>query len=430
MGLFDSKNCDICGEKIGLLGNRKVEDGNVCKNCAAKLSPFMSGRRHTTLEDIKRHLEYREQNKQYVAQFNPNMVLGNTTKVYIDQSMGCFAVSRDRDWRSKNPDIIPLNQVSNVHTEVEEHKKELYTKDAEGKNVSYNPRQYEYSYEFEVEINVNSPYFDEIKFELSDMSSRPKNTFDAGYQNLQMQANQIQQALMSGMGGGMGMNQMGMNPMAGGMNQMGMNNMGMNQMGMNNMNGMNGQMGMNQMGGMNNMGMNQMGMNQMGGMNNMNGMNGQMGMNQMGGMNNMNGMNNQMGMNGMNGMNSVGSTMNSIGNMMNGGVGGMVGSVLGGIAGAAADGLAGNSMGPQSGMNQMGGQMGNQMNGQMGGMNQMNGMNGQMGGMNNMNGMNGQMGMNQMGGMGQAPQMQAWTCPYCGTQNEGNTCTGCGQAKG
>ena len=383
MGLFDSKNCDICGEKIGLLGNRKVEDGNVCKNCAAKLSPFMSGRRHTTLEDIKRHLEYREQNKQYVAQFNPNMVLGNTTKVYIDQSMGCFAVSRDRDWRSKNPDIIPLNQVSNVHTEVEEHKKELYTKDAEGKNVSYNPRQYEYSYEFEVEINVNSPYFDEIKFELSDMSSRPKNTFDAGYQNLQMQANQIQQALMSGMGGGMGMNQMGMNPMAGGMNQMGMNNMGMNQMGMNNMNGMNGQMGMN-----------------------------------------------QMGMNGMNGMNSVGSTMNSIGNMMNGGVGSMVGSVLGGIAGAAADGLAGNSMGPQSGMNQMGGQMGNQMNGQMGGMNQMNGMNGQMGGMNNMNGMNGQMGMNQMGGMGQAPQMQAWTCPYCGTQNEGNTCTGCGQAKG
>ena len=427
MGLFDSKNCDICGEKISLLGNRKVEDGNVCKNCAAKLSPFMSGRRHTTLEDIKRHLEYREQNKQSVAQFNPNMVLGNNTKIYIDQNMGCFAVSRDRDWRSKNPDIIPLNQVSNVHTEVKENKRELYRKDAEGHNVSYNPKQYEYSYEFEVEINVNSPYFDEIKFELSDSSGRPKNQFDATYQNLQMQANQIQQALMSGMGGGMGMgmNQMGMNPMAGGMNQM-----GMNQMGMNNMNGMN-QMGMNQMG-MNNMnGMNgQMGMNQMG-MNNMNGMNGQMGMNNMNGMNQMGGMNNQMGMNQMNqmggmnnGMNQMGSTLNSIGNMMNGGVGGVVGSVIGGIAGAAADGLAGNSMGPQSGMGQQ--QMGG-MNNQMG----MNQMNNQMGGQ--MGGMNGQMGMNQMnqmGGMGQAPQMQAWTCPFCGTQNQGNTCTGCGQARG
>ena len=34
MGLFDKKYCDICGEKIGLLGNRKLENGNLCKNCA------------------------------------------------------------------------------------------------------------------------------------------------------------------------------------------------------------------------------------------------------------------------------------------------------------------------------------------------------------------------------------------------------------
>ena len=27
MGLFDKKYCDICGEKIGLLGNRKLENG-------------------------------------------------------------------------------------------------------------------------------------------------------------------------------------------------------------------------------------------------------------------------------------------------------------------------------------------------------------------------------------------------------------------
>lgn len=37
MGFFDKKYCDVCGEKIGLLGNRKLEDGNLCKNCAAKL---------------------------------------------------------------------------------------------------------------------------------------------------------------------------------------------------------------------------------------------------------------------------------------------------------------------------------------------------------------------------------------------------------
>ena len=40
MGLFEKKYCDVCGEKIGLLGNRKLEDGNLCKDCAKKLSPF------------------------------------------------------------------------------------------------------------------------------------------------------------------------------------------------------------------------------------------------------------------------------------------------------------------------------------------------------------------------------------------------------
>ena len=63
MGLFDKKICNICGEKIGLLGNRKLDDGNLCKDCAKKLSPWFEERRHSTVEDIKRQLEYREKNK-------------------------------------------------------------------------------------------------------------------------------------------------------------------------------------------------------------------------------------------------------------------------------------------------------------------------------------------------------------------------------
>ena len=64
MGLFEKKYCDICGEKIGLLGNRKLEDGNICSKCAGKLSPFFTGRKKSTLNDIKEQLAYREQNKE------------------------------------------------------------------------------------------------------------------------------------------------------------------------------------------------------------------------------------------------------------------------------------------------------------------------------------------------------------------------------
>ena len=69
MGLFDKKYCDICGEKIGLLGNRKLEDGNLCKDCARKLSPFFSERRNSTVEDIKRQLAYRAENEKKLADF-------------------------------------------------------------------------------------------------------------------------------------------------------------------------------------------------------------------------------------------------------------------------------------------------------------------------------------------------------------------------
>ena len=67
MGLFDKKYCDICGAKIGLLGNRKLEDGNLCKNCAAKLSPWFSDRRQSTVAEIGEQLSYREANREKVC---------------------------------------------------------------------------------------------------------------------------------------------------------------------------------------------------------------------------------------------------------------------------------------------------------------------------------------------------------------------------
>ena len=58
--LFEKKVCSICGGEIGLLGNRNLEDGNLCKDCVAKLSPWFSDRRHSTVEEISKQLAYRE----------------------------------------------------------------------------------------------------------------------------------------------------------------------------------------------------------------------------------------------------------------------------------------------------------------------------------------------------------------------------------
>jgi hypothetical protein len=194
MGLFDKKYCDICGEKIGFLGNRKLEDGNLCKNCAAKLSPFFSERRHSTLADIREQLDYREANKADVAAFHVTRTIGSYTKVLLDEDAGNFVITDDgAHWRDANPDVIRFDQVTGCSMDVNEYKNELRTTDREGNSVSYNPPRFEYSYDFYMKVDVNSPWFDEIKFKIN--GSMITNRGSADYREAENEGQEIKEAL-------------------------------------------------------------------------------------------------------------------------------------------------------------------------------------------------------------------------------------------
>ena len=206
MGLFEKKFCDICGNKIGLLGNNKAADGNICSDCYGKLSPFFRGLKNTSIQGVQQQLAYREQNRQALNYFSPTKVLGNKTKVYIDEAKRKFVVSKRSDFKSENADIIDISQVLSVVPNVKEHKKELYTKDAEGNRKSYNPPRYEYTYEFDITITVNAQYFNEIKFELTDSASRPSSKTSAEYVQFEQTASQIVAYLKGGVGNTVGNN--------------------------------------------------------------------------------------------------------------------------------------------------------------------------------------------------------------------------------
>ena len=194
MGLFDKKYCDICGEKIGLLGNRKLEDGNLCKNCARKLSPFFSDRRHSTVEEIRQQLAYREENQLRLADFHPDSTFGRFKKVYVDRAGAKFIVTTASDWRDENPDLISFSQVTGVDTDIHENKTEIYYKDEEGKSKSYTPRRYEYDYEFNVTILVDSPWFDKIELELSN-GNRPDSPYTDLYRHYEEQMHTLSDIL-------------------------------------------------------------------------------------------------------------------------------------------------------------------------------------------------------------------------------------------
>ena len=193
--IFEKKSCDICGGEIGLLGNRKLEDGNLCKECAKKLSPFFSVRRRSTVDQIREQLDYREANKDRVAGFNTTRTLGGDTKVLLDEDAQCFIVTSSSRWRDVNPDVMDFSQVTGCDSEVRETRTEIYRENSEGHRESYDPPRYDIDYDVYLTIHVNSPYFDEITFKVND--SRIEERYSVEFREAERQANEIREALTS-----------------------------------------------------------------------------------------------------------------------------------------------------------------------------------------------------------------------------------------
>lgn len=193
--IFEKKSCDICGGEIGLLGNRKLEDGNLCKECAKKLSPFFSERRRSTVEQIREQLDYREANKDRVAGFNTTRTLGGDTKVLLDEDAQRFIVTSSSRWRDANPDVMDFSQVTGCDSEVRETRTEIYRENSEGHRESYEPPRYDIDYDVYLTIHVNSPYFDEITFKVND--SRIEERYSVEFREAERQANEIREALTS-----------------------------------------------------------------------------------------------------------------------------------------------------------------------------------------------------------------------------------------
>lgn len=203
--LFEKKVCDICEKEIKLLGNRKLEDGNMCKECAAKLSPWFSDRKKSTVAEIEEQLAYREENKKSVEAFNITLSLGTNMKVLLDEDAGKFMVTRERNYKNANPDVLDFSQVTGCHLDIQEHRSEEMREDRDGKEVSYIPPRYFYSYDFRMTIKVNHPYFDEIVFDLnssnveinphSGMTGRPNPQMNPDYREYEEMGREIKEIL-------------------------------------------------------------------------------------------------------------------------------------------------------------------------------------------------------------------------------------------
>ena len=175
--LFEKKDCEICGGEIGLLGNTKLADGDCCKDCAAKLSPWFTERKESTVAKIKQQLAYREANAvELKSSFKPTKTLGDYYKMYVMYENGCpskFVVSLAPTYVEANADIVRFTDVVSCNVDIRDSRTELKRKTESGEQVSYNPPRYEFRYEFYIELGINSPYFDKIRFKVNRSTLKP-----------------------------------------------------------------------------------------------------------------------------------------------------------------------------------------------------------------------------------------------------------------
>ena len=141
--------------------------------------------KYSDYDDIKKQLEYREQNKSAVASFSATRTLGTaSTKLLIDDNAKKFMVTSAKDLNAANPDVLDFSQAVGCDLDVKENRHEIRTTDSSGKSVSYNPPRYKYSYEFHAIIRVDHPYFDDMKFALSngyiEVGEQPMNPGQSG----------------------------------------------------------------------------------------------------------------------------------------------------------------------------------------------------------------------------------------------------------
>ena len=170
--LFEKRQCSICGKEMGLTERKELSGGNLCDDCAEKLSDWFSteARKASTPQQIQEHLAYREQNRQAVAQFRATRTIGKSTKVYLDEMNRKFMVSSASDLQKDNPDVIDASAITNVAVDINESKHELRTKNEEGRSVSYNPPRYDFSYDFYVDIDVSHPHCSHRRIKVNSSS--------------------------------------------------------------------------------------------------------------------------------------------------------------------------------------------------------------------------------------------------------------------
>lgn len=112
MAFFDKKSCGLCGGKVGMMRKLALSDATLCGDCRNRTSALVpkSTWKRLGVDDVKRHLAQREQNRARVAEFTATSSAGGTGRdggtLRLDERHGWFMFATGRDWKDGNPEVF------------------------------------------------------------------------------------------------------------------------------------------------------------------------------------------------------------------------------------------------------------------------------------------------------------------------------------
>ena len=155
MGLFDKKTCCVCGGKAKK-DYEELKDGLLCKKCLKKVSPWFAFEGDTTSEQVKEHMELKEQRKAEDATFSCDCKYGEgLQKLCIDKTQRKIMIT---DKLGDDPEVYDLDAIKDI---VLQKKEGLLTTDREMRTSM----KREYLYTFRVLMTIDDPYVKQIPFE-------------------------------------------------------------------------------------------------------------------------------------------------------------------------------------------------------------------------------------------------------------------------
>lgn len=127
MGFFSNKDkaCPICGGATPRLLAKKFEGQPICSACADNILADDELIHSWTLEDLRKHLKLREENKILLESFTPSRMVEYEYEAVIDDAKGLFYI---KQWTEDNPPIFRFEDIAGFTIELGYHTVESWSR--------------------------------------------------------------------------------------------------------------------------------------------------------------------------------------------------------------------------------------------------------------------------------------------------------------